>query len=249
MTTFEIGFAALVFLIAGTAKGTLGIGLPTIAISLMSQLLDPRLAVTLTLGPMLVTNLRQVVGAGYFLRTLRRYAPYWITLAVAIVLSATFAQGLSPRMLLVVMGSGVVLFTLAQLLVRPPPLPAWLDRPAQVAAGALAGLMGGVTAIWGPPVLIYLIAARVDKEEFVRATGTLLILGALPLAVTYAAQGEFWGDRALVSFGLCIPAFLGFVLGERFRARLDPARFHKAVLFLFLILGANILRRGLSGGI
>lgn len=248
MTGWEIAFAVAVFLLAGSVKGTLGIGLPTIAISLMSQVLDPRLAVTLTIGPLLLTNLQQAVRSGFFLRTLRRYAPYWATLAVIITFSAIFAQGLSAAALLMVMGGSVVFFTALQLFVRPPRLPARFDRLAQIAAGATSGLMGGVTAIWGPPILMYLISSRVEKDEFVRATGVLLTLGAIPLAATYAAQGHLAGDRAAVSFALAIPSVLGFMLGERLRRYLKPERFHTAVLVMFLLLGLNLLRRGMTGG-
>lgn len=233
--------------VAGVAKGTLGIGLPTIAISLMSQVLDPRLAITLTLGALLFTNLQQTWRAGGFLGSLRRYAPYWMTLGVAITLSAVFAQGLSSRALLGVMGGGVVVFTLAQLLVHPPALPASWDRLAQVGAGLLSGLMGGVTAIWGPPILMYLLAARAQKDEFVRATGALLTLGAIPLIAAYTWQGLLWGDRAFWSFTLALPAMAGFALGERLRTHLDPSRFNMAVLVMFLALGLNLLRRGIWG--
>ena len=173
MTAAEFAFAAGVFLVAGGAKGLLGIGLPTIAISLMSQVLDPRLAITLTLGPLLLTNIQQSWRSGHILRTLKRYAPYWVTLAVTIALSAVFAQGLSAQALLLIMGVGVITFTTAQLLIHPPPLPKRAQRPTQVAAGAVSGLMGGVTAIWGPPILMYLIAARVDNKPIPASPTTI----------------------------------------------------------------------------
>lgn len=243
---WELALVALIFFVAGAAKGLLGIGLPTIAISLMSQVLDPRLAVLLTLGPILMTNLQQMIRAGGTLSALRRYAPFWVTLGICIAASATFAQGLSPRALLIAMAAVVIVFTIAQLWLDPPPLPARFHTPAQIVAGAVAGLMGGVTAIWGPPVLIFLIAARVSKEEFVRAMGIILTLGAIPLVAAYAAHGSFRGSIAAISFALTIPAMLGFALGERFRHRIDPARFQRLVLWMFLLLGANMLRRAMA---
>ncbi|MBC6442321.1 MAG: sulfite exporter TauE/SafE family protein [Rhodobacteraceae bacterium] len=246
MTPFEIAFCAVVFLIAGIAKGTLGIGLPTIAIGLMSQMLDPRLAVTLVLGPLLLTNVQQMLRGGHIARTFLRYAPFWLTLAVTIVPGASFARSLSTQNLLLIMGVSIIVFTLSRLVFTPPPLPVHLRTGGQIVAGAASGLIGGVTAIWGPPIMIYLIAARADKEEFVRATGMLLALGAIPLAAAYAWQGEFRGARAWISLALALPAVLGFLIGERFRARLDPARFRTAVLVMFLIMGANILRLGVA---
>lgn len=247
MTEIEIAFAAGIFIIAGIAKGTLGIGLPTIAVSLMSQVMDPRLAVTLAIGPILLTNAIQALRSGHILRTLRRYAAYWVTLGIVISISAMFAQYLSAQAILLIMGIGVITFTLAQLLFHPPPLPPRMHKFGQAIAGTLSGIMGGVTAVWGPPILIYLIAARVDKDEFVRASGTLLTAGAIPLMIAYMWQGELWGERAYVSFALAVPSLIGFAIGEKFREKLDPEKFQTAVLVMFLLLGANIVRRGLMG--
>ena len=247
MSEFDILLAVVIFAVAGAAKGLVGIGLPTIAISLMSQVFDPRLAITLTIGPLLITNLWQAWRSGYILRTLRRYFPYWATLAVTIYLSAEFAQGISAQAVLFIMGVTVIVFTAAQLAFHPPPLGDRQERPAQVLAGGVSGLMGGITAIWGPPILMFLIARRVPKDEFVRATGVLLSMGAVPLMISYWMSGRFEGARAVLSLALVVPAVLGFALGEAFRAKINGDRFARLVLWMFLLLGLNIIRRAVMG--
>jgi hypothetical protein len=103
--------------------------------------------------------------------------------------------------------------------------------------------MGGLTAIWSPPMVIYLLSRRVEKAEFVRATGLLILLGSLPLCVGLWRAGLVTGPNALVSVAMVAPAMAGFTLGEVLRRRLDTGRFRIAVLALFLLMGLNLIRR------
>lgn len=236
-------FAILVFLIAGGIKGLVGMGLPTISISLLSLMIDPKLAITLSLGPLLLTNFWQSWRMGEVLKTIQSFAPLWLSLVGAIYLSSLFAVGMSTQALMAILGSAMVLFALISLMFTPPHLPSRWDIPAQIITGLVAGAMGGITAIWGPPVLIFLIARDTGRDAFVRATGVLLTLGALPLLYNYWAGGLFTGADAFMSFALTLPAIVGFAIGERFRTRLDARRFRKLLLWMFVLLGANLLRR------
>lgn len=71
-----LAFVALSFLLAGTIKGAVGMGLPTTALGLMTLALEPRLAIALILVPMITANLWQVYRSGEVLRAARTYAPF-----------------------------------------------------------------------------------------------------------------------------------------------------------------------------
>lgn len=47
---------AVVFVLAGSVKGLVGIGLPTAAISMLTMVIDPRTAIALGLVPIVVSN-------------------------------------------------------------------------------------------------------------------------------------------------------------------------------------------------
>ena len=63
---------ALIYVVAGTVKGTVGVGLPTTAIGLSTLVLDPRAAIAAVLVPMLFSNGWQVWRTGHTIRTGRR---------------------------------------------------------------------------------------------------------------------------------------------------------------------------------
>ena len=243
-----IWIALAAFLVSGTIKGVAGIGLPTAAIAFMTLFLDPRTAIALVLFPMLGSNFWQMIRGGEFRRTAKRY---WIFAAIlfAGVSGTSFAtQGTSDRALLAILGVVVLIFVAISWKKMLPPLADKYDKAAQVCFALLAGVIGGMTAAWGPPMAIYLHARGVDKDEFIRATGFLITVGTLPLVVTYAQIGFLSGQLAAISFAMLVPTLIGFTAGETLRRRMSVEAFRNAILILFLVLGLNLIRRAIWYG-
>ena len=235
--------ALAVYFFAGTIKGTIGIGLPTTSISLLGQVYDPRVAIALAIFPILFTNIWQVYRTGDVKRTLRNFWPFALTLAVVIWIFTGFSARISTTSLVFVLGCVVVTFALTGLFARPPELPTRFDRLGQVVAGCLSGVLGGLTAIWSPPMVVYFIARRLDKDDFVRASGVLLFIGSVPLCVGYLQNGLMTKELAIMSMAMIVPTLLGFSVGEAVRRRVNGARFQKLILCVFLVMGLNLIRR------
>lgn len=237
--------ATAAFLVSGTVKGVAGIGLPTAAIALMTLFLDPRTAIALVLFPMLGSNLWQMFRGGALKRTAQRYWLFAVVLFLGVGGTAFATQGASDRALLAILGGAVLIFVALSWRKMLPPLPDKYDRAAQVCFALVAGVIGGMTAAWGPPMAMYLHARGVDKEEFVRATGFLIAIGTLPLVATYAQIGFLNGQLTAISLAMLIPTLIGFTAGETLRRRLSVEAFRSAILILFLFLGLNLIRRAI----
>nr|MCS5607099.1 sulfite exporter TauE/SafE family protein [Alphaproteobacteria bacterium] len=59
----------------GIVKGLIGFGLPIAAIAIMLNFLDPRSALAVLVGPILVTNLWMALRSGDLRQPLRRFWP------------------------------------------------------------------------------------------------------------------------------------------------------------------------------
>ena len=59
------------------------------------------------------------------------------------------------------------------------------------------------------------------------------------------ASGLLDGETAPLSAGMVVPSLIGFTLGEAIRRRLDADRFRTVVLWMFLLMGLNLIRRSL----
>jgi uncharacterized membrane protein YfcA len=247
-TSSLVLIAATAFLLAGTVKGIAGIGLPTASIAFMTLFLDPRTAIALVLFPMLGSNLWQMIRGGEFRRTVRRYRLFAAILFLGVGITALSTQNASDRALLAILGVAVLIFVGVSWKKLLPALPDRHDRLAQMGFAAFAGVIGGMTAAWAPPMAMYLHARGVDKDEFIRATGFLISVGSIPLVAAYAQLGFLTGDLATISLAMLLPTLIGFTAGEFLRRRMSVEAFRNVLLILFFFLGLNLIRRSIWYG-
>lgn len=245
----HVYLTVLIYVLAGTVKGLLGIGLPMTALGLTAQYSDPRTAIALVIMPMLVLNLWMMYRCGNMLPVIRRYWRLTLALLLSIGVFTQLATRIDEATLAGWLGFVVILFAVVNLWRQVPPVPGRWDHPLQWSVGLLSGVMGGIAGIWAPLVVMYLHAHRLDKDDFVRAIGWFLFVGSAALFVGYRGNGIISGQLALYSTALLIPALLGFAIGEQIRQRVSADRFRRLVLWFFLLLGMNLLRRGLGLGI
>ncbi len=246
--TLELFLAlSLILLAAGAVKGAVGMGLPTVAIGFMTVLIDPRAAIAFFIAPMVVTNAWQVYRQGHVVRSMRKYARFSLTLMVFVAITVVWSKGASDQILFAVLGAVILMFVALQKLNSPPVLPDRFDALGQVSMGAFAGLLGGLVGIWAPPMVCYLAARRTEKEEFVRASGLIILMGSIPLAIGYSWAGFLTGITVFWSLLLVLPTLLGFAIGERLRNKLSEAGFRSLLLWVFFFMGLNLLRKAISG--
>ncbi|WP_439124459.1 sulfite exporter TauE/SafE family protein [Marivita sp.] len=236
---------SVVFLIAGSVKGVVGIGLPTAAISMLTLFIDPRTAIAVGLGPVVVSNAWQIWTMGDIRGTFKRYWLFALALGTSVFLTVTVSADVSEQVIFLAIGISIVTFSVLHLNFAMPPMPDRYDRAAQVGFGTVAGILGGLSGVWIAPIIMYLSARNLTKDEFVRASGMLLFIGSVPLVTAYVQQGFLTQQIAGVTLVLVIPTLIGFALGARLRQRISNEKFRKVLLYVFLLLGLNLLRRGL----
>ena len=237
--------AGAIFLLSGSIKGLVGVGLPTAALTMLTLFVDPRTAISLIMFPMIGSNLWQMLRAGRIGQTVRDYWIFAVVLCAGVAV-ATFSTAFAgERVLLGALGAVVLIFVASSWRGWVPQVPPRHDRAMQVLFGLIAGVIGGLTAGWAAPLAIYLATKRVGKDEFVRATGLLIFAGSLPLCFAYAQLGFLTGSLAGMSLLMLIPALIGFGIGELGRNRLSVEGFRTSVLLVFVLLGLNLIRRSI----
>lgn len=248
MGASEILILCAIFLVGGFVKGLLGIGLPALLVGLLTFFYEPRYAVSLILITIMATNLRQATQGGRVLDIIRRYWVFNLIAIVFIFCVAIVGASVPVPALLIFVGVGMTLFALTSLFVDMPLLPPRYDKAAQVVAGLGSGILGGLTAIWGPPLVVYLMSLHMERRAFVQALGVMFTSQSVPLTLGFIVSGELTAETAILSAGLLVPAFSGMYFGEKMRDRIDTKLFFRLFLTAFLLLGLNLIRRGLFGG-
>ena len=241
---FALVVILLVGVFAGFVKGIVGFAMPMIIISGASVVVSPELALATLILPTLVTNgvqaLRQGLGAA--VASVVKFRRFLIAGFIALVISAQFVLVLPQNVLLIIIGLPVLGFAITQLAGKPLRLPA-ASRPVELGMGLLAGIMGGLSGIWGPPTVAYLTATDTPKTDQMRVQGVIYGLGAVALLFAHIQSGVMKLDTLPLSVMMVIPALIGIYWGNRFQDRIDQATFRKLTLWVLLIAGLNLLRR------
>lgn len=233
-------------LVAGVVKGMVGFAMPMILISGLSSFVAPELALAGLILPTVATNLVQALRHGPLaaLRSVQRFAVFLLAGFVALLLSAQLVRLLPPDVMLLLIGGPVAVFALMQLgglRVRLAARSRWLE----IGLGGFAGLVGGMSGVWGPPTVLYLTALGTEKTEQIRVQGVIYGLGALALLAAHLGSGVLRAETLPFSLALLPPAMAGMWLGGRIQDRIDQASFRKATLLVLTLAALNLVRRGL----
>jgi uncharacterized membrane protein YfcA len=239
ITPVTLSLIGLAFMLAGMVKGIIGMGLPTVAMSVLGLLMGTPEAVALLALPTLVTNTWQLLGGPGLDRLLRRFAPLLVTLAAGGFLGSTtlahagFAGG--------VLGAVLAIYGLFGLLAPRFHVPPRLERPLAPVVGLLSGLLYGSTGLAVIPLIPYMASLKLDKEELIQAFGMAFSACAIGLTLGLIMGGRMQMSVTWTSLLALLPAMAGMMLGQRIRHRMQPEAFRRFFLIWMLVIGSTML--------
>lgn len=236
---------AAAFVLAGFVKGVVGLGLPTIAMGLMSLVLLPAQAAAILIVPSLVTNIWQLWAGPDFRGLVRRLWPMLLAACGGVWLGAGWLAGEQAGAARVALGIALAVYAgLALANIRLPP-PGKNEAVAAPVVGLLTGLVTAATGIFTIPAVPYLQSLDLDKEDMIQALGLSFLVATVALGASLAGDNVYDFDLALGSCLAVLPALGGMALGTKLRHRMPAAAFRRWFLIGLLALGAYLAARGL----
>jgi uncharacterized membrane protein YfcA len=238
MSSGRLAWVAFCFLLAGAIKGVTGMGLPTLAMALLSLVLPAASAATLMLVPALLTNIAQCFGR-HGGTLLRRLWPLWLALVLGTLFAPvpSLASGTARPVL-----GGVLLaygaFGLARLRL---PAPGRFAGGLGALAGGLGGALSAATGVFVMPMVPYLQALALSRAALIQALGISFTLASLALAARLGGLEAAEPPEAPALGVALATAFAGMGLGARWRQRLPAAHFRRALYAVLMLLGSLML--------
>jgi uncharacterized membrane protein YfcA len=237
MTTAEIAFGLAVFLLAGTVKGLVGLGLPTITIALTSLVLPLTEAIALIALPTIFTNIWQAAIGGQFWVILRRQWPLIVTLMISLYLTMWLVGQRGPNWAFLVLAAVLIVYSSLGLLRIRLHIHADLEKLLAPVIGVVSGFVAGLVGVPIIPLMPYLQGLDIKPSELVQSLGVVLCATSLTLTVSLLNFGLLDGPRAIVSAAAVVPALAGMWVGQQIRLRLSVEQFRLAVFWALLLTG------------
>lgn len=232
------------FLLAGTVKGVIGLGLPTVAMGLLGLAMLPPQAAALLLVPSTVTNLWQLAFGGALKTLLRRLWPMLALIAIGTGWGSWWLGLGSGQGMTRALGGALCLYALSGLLLPPLRVPTAYEPWLGPLCGLLTGLVTAATGVFVIPAVPYLQALGLQRNELVQALGLSFTVSTLALGAGLFWRGEVGSGELGASMLALLPALLGMMFGQWLRQRISALLF-KRVFFIGLgLLGLHLLISG-----
>jgi uncharacterized membrane protein YfcA len=228
-----------IFILAGLVKGVLGLGLPTVAIGLLSLYMTPAQAIVLLAAPTLTTNVWQLFGGPSLGPLLKRL---WAML-LGIFVGAWFGRNLlvggnggATAALGVVLALYSILGLTAVKFHVPPRMEVWLTP----VIGLVNGVVSAATGLFSIPSVPYLQALGLDKDDLVQSLGLSFTASMIAVALILSRAGAFHTSVAIPSAVALAAALGGMYAGQALRGRIPAEIFRKVFLIGMLLLGLHL---------
>jgi uncharacterized protein len=246
LTPFLLAIAAI-FLFAGFIKGVIGLGLPTVSVSLLAIAMPPGKALAIVIVPAIVTNIWQTFIGGHLRDIVRRLWPLMIGTAIGIWLNAGALTGPSAHYAPIVLGMLLVIYAVTGLRNFRFQVPRGNEKWVGGIVGVVTGVISASSGVQVIPSVPFIQAIGMEKDELVQALGVFFTVATLALGFTLTRSGLMSTATALPG-GIAMGAsFAGVFIGQAVRSKMPSEAFRRWFLVAMILLGLYLAGTAVYG--
>ena len=230
----------LAVLAGGLVKGTLGFGMPMVALPIIAFIIPPTTAMILLCAPIFLTNFLQIKfrqGVSSY-----RFLPMFLSLIIGLIIGARLILEIDVKTITQIIAISIIFAALVNCFgIKIKNINKNHENTITSLIGFGSGILGGLSTFYGPPMLAYLVAVDLPKEKFVRTVSTMYFIGSFPLYGSLIYYGFATKEDLIFSLILIIPAFIAQQVGTKIRDKFNQKQFRICILITLIILGFSLL--------
>ncbi|MDB2700552.1 sulfite exporter TauE/SafE family protein [Alphaproteobacteria bacterium] len=230
----------LAVLAGGLVKGTLGFGMPMVALPIIAFIIPPTTAMILLCAPIFLTNFLQIKfrqGVSSY-----RFLPMFLSLIIGLIIGARLILEIDVKTITQIIAVSIIFAALVNCFgIKIKNINKNHENTITSLIGFGSGILGGLSTFYGPPMLAYLVAVDLPKEKFVRTVSTMYFIGSFPLYGSLIYYGFATKEDLIFSLILIIPAFIAQQVGTKIREKFNQKQFRICILITLIILGFSLL--------
>lgn len=241
LLTSATAYVTLIFLLAGAVKGVVGLGLPTVAMGLLSLLMPPAEAAAILLLPSFITNVWQLAEGRRLGSLVRRLWPTLLAIFASTIVASGVIASTKSSVASAALGGALLLYAAAGLCNFHLDVLPRTERWAGPLVGAITGFVTGATGTFVVPAVPYLAGLKLTRDELIQALGLSFTVSTVALGL-----GLLWHDalelQSISNSAIAIvPALLGMMLGGRVRRSVSAERFRRWFFIGLALLAVHLI--------
>ena len=223
-----------VFLIAGLAKGIIGLGLPTISLALLTIVTNLPTSMALLLVPSLVTNIWQATVGGKFWEILIRLWPLFLTATFTVWFGVMALSRVDFTLLSALLGALLMTYAVINISGVRFNLKTRHQWWVGSLVGSVNGILTGMTGSLVVPGVFYLQSIGLSRDMLIQSMGILFTVSTVALISSLHVNEFLSLEIGVLSTVSVVPAIYGMVIGQRILQGLSERYFRKLFISLYL---------------
>lgn len=224
-------------------KGATGMGLPLVALPVLTSFFGLQHAVGLMTVPLIVTNFWQVWRFRSVARDMRMgFLPLFLIGGGIGIILGTWALTALPERLLV-LGLGFMLLGYVALKLAAPHIVVTgrVARHAGPVVGGAAGTLQGATGISAPIGVTFIHAMGFERDAHVFAVSAMFLVFSLVQLPALVVAGVMHADWLLDGALALVPIMIFMPLGQAIAGRLSRKAFDRMILIFLGVIGLKMV--------
>ena len=236
-------YTILIMLIAlclgGFTKGVISWGFPLVSLPILTIALPPTSAIFLLFFPIIFANIREIkIKNG---KTYKKLIPFSLGIFCGIIIGSVIFHTSNSDIISIAIGitiiiCGVINFVGFKINEK------YLLKPFfGLSYGLLSGIIGGMTTVLGPFMIIYLVSLNLSKNIFSEFVSLAVFSTLIPLYGMFFIYQDVVISDFFASGLALIPALLMQFLGLKIRNIIPQEKFRKMTLTLLITVGFLVI--------
>ena len=234
-----ISVMLLAISVGGLLKGVISFGFPLIALPILSLVLPPKSAIFLLFFSLIFLNIREIKFNN--LKNYKRIIPLGSGIFIGIIVGSIIFHKVENEFISIMIGLTIILSAITNFYGLKINENLLTNKWFSLSYGLFAGLIGGMTTIVGPLIVIYLVSLNLKKQLFSEMVSLSVFSCLAPLYGIFFVYQNVTLNDFIISALISIPAILMQILGFKIRDMIPQKTFKNITLSILVIIGILVL--------
>ena len=229
--------------LGGFTKGVISWGFPVISLPILTIVLPPTSALFLLFFPIIFANIREINFKN--MSNYNKLIPFSIGIFSGILIGSYIFHNTKSEIISIAIGITIIIFAfinfkgfkINEILVS--------NKLFGLLYGLFSGVIGGMTTVLGPLMIIYLVSLNFSKERFSQNVSFLVFATLIPLYIMFFIYQKVVINDFLVTSLALIPAMFMQYIGLKIRDKIPQETFKNLTLIFLTFVGLLVLYKHL----
>jgi len=225
--------------LGGFTKGVISWGFPLVSLPILTIALPPTSAIFLLFFPIIFANIREIKIKNW--KSYKKLIPFSLGIFCGIIIGSIIFHTSNSDLISIAIGITIIICGLINFVGFKINEKYLLKPFFGLSYGLVSGIIGGMTTVLGPFMIIYLVSLNLSKNIFSEFVSLAVFSTLIPLYGMFFIYQDVVISDFFASGLALIPALLMQFLGLKIRNIIPQEKFRKITLTLLITVGFLVI--------